>query len=105
MHWREMQLGTVRSASETNLSSNFDVLPLNIKKTLLCNVKQLWKLVMPLKCCVTGATLAVQHTMKLFLRWFHITSLIGMFTLKEAITIKFYCHMTQNGCNIYARGT
>lgn len=98
MHWREMQLGTVRSASERNLSSNFDVLPLNIKKkpTLLCNVKQLWKLVMPLKCCVTGATFAVQHTMKLFL------CLIGMFILKEAITIKFYCHMTQNGCNVYA---
>lgn len=31
VHWSDTKPGAVRSASETNLSSNFDVLPLDTK--------------------------------------------------------------------------
>lgn len=32
VHWSDTKLGAVRSASETNLSSNFDALRLDTKK-------------------------------------------------------------------------
>lgn len=79
VHWSDTKPRAVRSASETNLSSNFDILPLDTHtKNLLCNVTQLWKSLMALKCHATEVIFAVHNTLKLFFCWFCIRSLIGM---------------------------
>lgn len=80
--WSKTKLGAVRSASETNLSSEFDVLPLGKKKTLSSS-SVVWHSLLPLKCRPAEVIFAVRHTLKLYCCWFRIRGLIGVFILKR----------------------
>lgn len=80
MHWSDTKLGAVRSALETNLSSNFDVLPLD-KKLPLSSDPAL-KVLTASKCRGTEVIFALHHTLKLHCCLFHIGGLIGIFILK-----------------------
>lgn len=71
----DTRLGTVRSASETNLSSNFDVLPLDKKKSSVT-----WPgFELPLKCCAAEVIFAVYHILKLNFCWLHTRGLIDIY--------------------------
>lgn len=81
VHWSDTKLGAVRSALETNPSSNFDVLPLKKKKSPLSSDPAL-KVLIASKCCATEVIFALHHTLKLHCCLFHIRGLIGIFILK-----------------------
>lgn len=79
VHWSDTRLGAVRSASETNLSSNFDVLPLNKKKSSLVT----WpSSELPQRCCAAEVIFPVHHTLKMNFYWLRIRGIIDIFILK-----------------------
>lgn len=82
VHWSDIKLGAVRSASETNLASKFDVPPA-LKTKNSSSLTGLWKALLPLKCRASEVIFAFHHTLKLHCCWFHIRGLIGIFVLKR----------------------
>lgn len=79
VHWSDTKPRAVRThqkqiSHQTLIYSRLT----HTHKNFLCNVTQLWKSLMALKCHATEVIFAVQNTLKLFFCWFCIRSLIGM---------------------------